>query len=219
MAAPERPQIYHITNVDNLASIVADGYLFCDSCISKHPKPGTTIGMASVKQSRMRQPLESHRSPQLYVGDCVPFNFCPRSVMLHAIHVRHPELAYKGGQEPIVHLQVDVFDTVTWANANERRWALTTSNANARLSEDYADLSMLDRIDWQAVRARQWGGAGVDPALKVGKQAEFLVEEMVPWTLVNQIGCHSESVAALAEWAITGSSHKPRVTITPSWYY
>lgn len=58
--------------------------------------------MSSIKQRRLTLSLNS--DPDLHVGDCVPFYFCPRSVMLFLIHRRNQELAYQGGQEPIVHL-------------------------------------------------------------------------------------------------------------------
>ena len=59
--------------------------------------------------------INSH--PSLCVGDCVPFYFCPRSVMLYVISMRnHAELSYQGGQEPIVHLEADLYDVVAWAN-------------------------------------------------------------------------------------------------------
>ena len=66
--------------------------------------------------------LDSH--PDLYVGNCVPFYFCPRSVMLYVLHMGNlPDLGYRGGQEPIVHLEADLLGTVDWANCNQRRWA------------------------------------------------------------------------------------------------
>jgi hypothetical protein len=72
------------------------------------------IGMNNIKQRRLTElTLDSH--PGLYVGQCAPFYFCPRSVMLYLIHKRNPELAYKGGQEPIVHLEADLRDAVAWA--------------------------------------------------------------------------------------------------------
>ncbi len=49
--------------------------------------------------------------------------------MLYLMHMKNPELAYKGGQEPILHLVADLRQTVNWANENHRRWAFSTSNA------------------------------------------------------------------------------------------
>jgi len=56
--------------------------------------------------------------PDLYVGDYVPFYFCPRSIMLFIIHqANHPELDYRGGQVPIVHLQADLHTSVACYSA------------------------------------------------------------------------------------------------------
>jgi hypothetical protein len=45
--------------------------------------------------------------------------------MLFVIHrANHPELAYRGGQEPIVHLEADLYEVIRWADADGRRWGL-----------------------------------------------------------------------------------------------
>ena len=80
MLVPPQPKIYHIVHLDRLKSIIADNYLWCDAEILKRQLPGTTIGMNNIKQRRLTTHLRSHSD--LCVGDCVPFYFCPRSVML-----------------------------------------------------------------------------------------------------------------------------------------
>ena len=82
---PVNPKIYHIVHLDRLSSILHDGGLFSDRVISQRANAGTIIGMNQIKDRRMHElRLETH--PDLYVGDCVPFYFCPRSVMLFLIH-------------------------------------------------------------------------------------------------------------------------------------
>ena len=155
MAVPASPKIYHIVHVDRLPSIVSDGFLWCDTAVKQLNRPGTTIGMTAIKQRRSKNRL--HSRPDLRVGDCVPFYFCPRSVMLYLIHKRnHPDLTYRGGQRPIVHLESDLRETVTWADRNQQRWAFTLSNAGSRYFEDRCDLEQLDEIDWEAVKAGDW---------------------------------------------------------------
>ncbi|MCU0924201.1 MAG: DUF4433 domain-containing protein, partial [Burkholderiaceae bacterium] len=86
MPVPARPKIYHICHVDRLASIVAEG-LLSDAEVQRLAPPGTVIGMSNIKQRRLTElTLDSH--PGLYVGQCTPFYFCPRSVMLYLIHKR-----------------------------------------------------------------------------------------------------------------------------------
>jgi hypothetical protein len=218
MPTPARPKIYHIVNVDRLASIVRNG-LLCDAAVMAEAKPGTTIGMRSIKQRRLNElQLASH--PGLYVGRCVPFYFCPRSIMLYLIYrANHPELDYKGGQGPIVHLECDLHTVVAWAAQNGRRWAFTLSNAGAYYFEDRASLAQLGEINWDAVAATHWSGSGISPQIKEGKQAEFLVESHFPWHLVERIGVLTTEVAQQVGAAMQGAGHRPVVEIRRDWYY
>ena len=212
MLVPANPKIYHIVHIDRLSSIIANGRLWCDAKINQHSTSGTTIGMDSIKARRLNKTLNSHRG--LHVGDCVPFYFCPRSVMLYVIHqANHPGLGYFGGQVPIVHLEADLRRTVTWANRKKRRWAFTTSNAGSYFFEDYSDLARLHKVDWHAVRANQWQDC------KEGKQAEFLVDHSFPWKLVSRIGLCSPRVYQQAVAALGAADHKPCVEVRKEWYY
>lgn len=52
--------------------------------------------------------------------------------MLYLLHrSNHPELSYRGGQGPIIHLEADLKESVAWAEGNGLRWAFTLSNAGA----------------------------------------------------------------------------------------
>lgn len=219
MAAPKRPKIYHIVHVDRLASIVMDDRLLSDARLAAHPRPGSIIGMSRIKERRLNQlTLSSH--PGLFVGQCVPFYFCPRSIMLYLIHcANHDDLAYRGGQEPIVHLEADLQEAVAWADKQSRRWAFTLSNAGSFYFEDRKDLNDLGDINWDAVGANRWAGNGIPGEVKEGKQAEFLVERSFPWYLIERIGVQSKTIAARVASAISGAAHKPGTVIRPDWYY
>jgi hypothetical protein len=56
-------------------------------------------------------------------------------------------------------------------------------------------------------------------SVKEGKQAEFLIEEGFPWTLVERIGVHSASYVAAVSQAIPPTAHRPRIEIRRDWYY
>lgn len=213
MAMPAQPKIYHIVHLDRLPSIIADGCLWCDAQVLARAPAGTTIGMSSIKQRRLTE-LALTSYPDLHVGDCVPFYFCPRSIMLYLIYQgNHPELDYRGGQEPILHLQADLHDCVAWAKQNQKRWVFTLSNAGARYFEDRCDLSQLHDINWQAVQARDW------QSCKEGKQAEFLLEDSFPWHLVECIGVQTRVVYQQVVNALPTAGHRPPVNIKTDWYY
>lgn len=213
MPIPDQPKIYHIVHVDNLASICGDGCLWSDSVMVRR-QGGTVIGMGSIKQRRLALPVSCH--PQTFVGEYVPFYFCPRSIMLFVIHcANHPELAYRGGQQPIIHLQADLSQVIQWAEANCRRWAFSLSNAGAVYTQFRSELAQLDEINWDAVAARDFRLADV----KEAKQAEFLVQQSFPWHLVERIGVHSQGIAQRVYAAMNGAGHRPSVEIRREWYY
>lgn len=213
MTVPARPKLFHIAHVDRLASIVADQHLWCDREILRRAPPGSAIGMTGIKERRLNE-LRLGSYPDLNVGDCVPFYFCPRSVMLYLIHqANHPDLSYKGGQGPIIHLEADLHAVVEWADEERKRWAFTLSNAGARYFEDRCQLAQLSEIKWDAVEAKDWKHC------KEGKQAEFLVESSFSWSLVERIGVQSHGTYQLVAMALPRSGHRPVVEIRPEWYY
>jgi len=213
MTVPKKPKIYHILHADRLPSVIADGYLWCDRVAIQRGVSGTTIGISDIKNRRLNELcLSSH--PGLCVGDCVPFYFCPRSVMLYVIYTRnHTNLSYTGGQEPIVHLEADLHTVTAWADKVDHKWAFTTSNAGSRYFNDYSNLDDLDKINWTAVDARQWRDC------KEYKQAEFLVEHSFPWMLVERIGVASRTTQTKVQTEIQNANHRPPVNIIPDWYY
>ena len=213
---PNSIKLYHIVHIDKLPLILNSGkagLLICDSDVHKRRLLGTTIGMSKIKERRMTElTLNSHSD--LYVGDCVPFYFCPRSIMLYMFHQNnHPDIAYRGGQEPIVHLVFKMMDVIEWANQKERRWAFTDSNAGSRYFNDYCDLSDINRLNWNAINTNSWSNC------KEEKQAEFLVERSLPWYLVREIGVYSFVYYHKVCDDTASAIHKPPIKIKPEWYY
>ena len=209
---------YRSRDVARLPSIIADGCLWCDAKMAQRSGAGTTIGMDHIKRRR-REELTLTSHPSLHVGDCVPFYFCPRSVMLYLIHKRNPELAYRGGQEPVLHLEADLHQVVNWADAHDQRWAFTTSNAGSYHFDDYANLAQLAKLDWDAIHAKWWSGSKARVDAKYRKQAEFLLERSFPWALITRIGVLSGNTGTRTLRAVQASNHQPPVEVRRDWYY
>jgi len=97
---PEERLIYHITDVENLPGIMAEGGLLCDAVMSE--RDPTIIGDDGIKRRRLTQIRVTSLGNRV-VGEFVPFYFCPRSPMLYRINLggtgRPP-----GCQSSIVHL-------------------------------------------------------------------------------------------------------------------
>lgn len=170
--------------------------------------------MSQIKQRRLQLPVPCH--PGTFVGEYVPFYFCPRSVMLYVLHRgNHPGLGYTQGQTPIVHLEADLQAVVEWADTNNIRWAFSLSNAGARHATFRHSLNDLGQLNWQAIVARDFS----NPDIKEGKQAEFLVHEFFPFCLVERIGVIHQSVQQQVMRALMGSPHQPPVQVLTQWYF
>lgn len=214
MAYPRETKIYHISHASNLSSILEDRALLSDRLMIARGGPSATIGMSAIKQRRLN--LRVHCYDDGFVGDYVPFYFCPRSIMLYVIHRGNsPDLQYRDGQAPIIHFRADLSEVISWAQRERRRWAFSLSNAGAFYADFRKRIEHFDMIDWAAVAATDFRSTEV----KEGKQAEFLIHEMFPWELVEVIGVQSMALVRTVKGLIAGSTHRPPVEFRPDWYY
>jgi hypothetical protein len=209
------PDIYHITHVDNLPSIIEDGGLWSDRERIDRGLEHRNVGLTEIKQSRLTERrVKCH--PETMVGEYVPFYFCPRSIMLYLLYRGNRQgLTYTGGQRPIVHLVADLERTVAWADAKGKRWAFSNRNAGTAYADFFADLDELGKVNWDAVRATNFR----DPLIKDGKQAEFLLYGRFPWTLVDRIGVINAEISERVQGILGADAEKPIVEIKPEWYY
>ena len=215
MVAPAHdPKIYHILHVDRLPSVISSGGLFSDGELNGRTDLGTVIGMGDLKSHRLTRPVDCHTN--LAVGSCVPFYFCSRSVMLYVIRqANHPSLSYRGGQQPIVHLEANMREVTEWADEQRLRWAYSLGNASANYAEFRTGWESISEVNWGAVHGSDFSS----PGLKDAKQAEFLVERMFPWALVRRIGVINGEVARLVYDSYGAVSHRPPIEITRNWYF
>jgi hypothetical protein len=202
---PQDPPIFHITHVDNLPGILHEGGLWCDSQRIARGLGNTNIGHLHIKQRRLARVVTTRAGGTL--GDYVPFNFCPRSVMLYAVSRGHQD--YSGGQASIVHL----VSSVSRATGQGRAWAFTDRHAELAHALHFDDLGYLGEVPWQVMPRSYW----VD--VKEERQAEFLVREFFSWNAVTEIATMNEGAAAHVRVTILQTAHQPPVTIRPEWYY
>ena len=200
--------IYHITHADNVANIAREARLWCDAQRIARGLVSTHIGYSHIKERRMRHPVTVAAGGTL--GNYVPFNFCPRSVMLYVVSQGHED--YREGQQPIVHL-VSSIETI---RATGRPWFFTDRHADLGYANQFDALDKLDEVDWSVMPLRQWGG---DQEVKEKRQAEFLVHDSCPWQVIEAIGVIDQAIAERVEAAIAGAGHKPRVEVHRDWYY
>ena len=218
MTVPANPKIYHIVHVDNVASIVRDGFLWPDSKMVKSAGHAV-IGNTDIKANRLMLPVSCHSWTS--VGDYVPFYLCPRSVMLYVISKKnHQNLAFKDGQDLVVHLEADMRSVVNWATSTKRKWAFSDINAASRAADFFCDLNQLGQLAWATITSNQWSSD------RDHKMAEFLVHEGFPWHLVERIGYLNKSLSAgqnevmhKINQAVGLAAHRPKIEKQNGWYY
>ena len=88
-----------------------------------------------------------------------------------------------------------------WANGERVPWAFTLGNAAESRAEFRSRLVDLREVNWTAVAADRWSGD-----LKGPKQAEFLVHQHPPWSLIETIGVMNERLARRVSEIIGGTA-------------
>jgi hypothetical protein len=215
MTIPARPKIYHITHLRNIEQLASSGYLWSDAKRLELGLDCRVVGMAEIKRRRLEE-IEVKCHPGTTVGQYAPFYFCPRSIMLYLLYRgNHPDVDYTEGQRPIVHLQADLRATIQWADNHGIQWAFSDRNAGAYLAGFFNTWEQLDRLNWDAITATDFR----DMLVKEGKQAEFLMFEAFPWTLVEKVGVIDRRIASQAASALADADYEPPIYVERGWYY
>lgn len=207
MHLPSNTYIFHITDIANIPAILAAGGLHSDADISRAGGPQTQIGYGHIKARRMHE-YRVDCCDNRFVGEFVPFYFCPRSVMLYTVN-RGNAGRPAGCQSTIVHL----VSTVEIGINLGHQWAISDGNAGAAHAAFSRNSSSLNELDWSSIEANSWGGRTHQ------KAAEFLIADFFPWNAIFGIGCHNDEVSAQVSDLLAPHAHKPQVETTPNWYY
>jgi len=173
------------------------------------------VGIAHrhIKERRARKcvPL----NPGGTLADYVPFYFAPRSPMLYAIHTGYVE-GYSEGQGAILHLVTSI-DTIL---TKKLPFVFTDGHAEMAISRFFHDLSDLDQVDWEIMKATYWNDTEQDNDRSRRRQAEFLVRDFFPWKLIEEIGVMNDAVADRVDDLLPSSERRsPAVTVQRKWYY
>jgi hypothetical protein len=209
---PQPIYIYHITHVNNLSSIIADGGLRTCCDLRQAGVNYTDIAHETIQDWRATKEVSC--GPGGVIHDYVPFYFAPRSPMLCAIHNgRVPH--YREGQGPVLHL-VSSVEAVRSATLS---FVFTDGHSRIDFTGFYDDVSYLDQIDWQIMKEKYWRDTIADNDRKRRRQAEFLIHKFFPWSLIELIGVSGSRMKARVESILIEYDHKPLVSVYPDWYY
>lgn len=201
-------RVYHITDVTNLAAIIATTGLLSDARMQG--VPATVIGHGHIKERRLTSAQVTCAEGQAFVGEFVPFYYSPRSVMLYTVNTGAPGRP-AGCQKTIVHLVTDSDALI----ALGREWAISDGNAGAAHTSFYNNVGAFDQLDWPSIEATYWQGK------QHQKCAEFLVKDFVPWSAIKGVGCYDEEVAEEVRRVVEAGAdpHRPLIAVKREWYY
>lgn len=206
--------IYHITHINNLPSIIQAGGLWCDDEVAKGRVEATGIAHQHIKDRRANRivPL----APGGNLCDYVPFYFAPRSPMLYAIHTGRVE-GYQGGQNDIIHLEASIENIAE----SDLPYVFTDGHAEMQISKFYDNLNDLDKIDWDVMQAIYWRDTIEDMDRRRRRQAEFLVHSFLPLEQIVQIGVRLQTTTVQVQDIIEQAEppHHLTVIVQPQWYY
>jgi len=199
-------KVSHITHIDNLSSILKQSCLWSDSKRIELGLVNQNIGYSHIKQRRLLRPVNVAAGGT--IGQYVPFNFCPRSVMLFVIHKGHAD--FQDGQERVLHLISDT-DTIRLSN---QHCFFTDIHADLDYAEQIDEFGRITELDIQRIiNEKYWQD------FKEEKQAEFLAFESVQWATIQQIGVKTQAIADEVKTSLRNAKHKPEVIVRPGWYY
>jgi hypothetical protein len=150
------------------------------------------------------------------VHNYVPFYFGYLSPMM--LQLKTGRVAgYSGGQEPLIYL-VTSAQTIEGAGIP---FVFSDGHGIAAYTHWYDDLNQLGQVDWGMVNQRYWKDTDDDMDRQRRKQAEFLVHEFCPWSLIKEIAVLNQSAKMWVENILSNfdaEMNKP-VAIRPGWYY
>lgn len=202
---PATTAIYHITDVSNLPGILQREGLQSDRAMAGEVH--TRIGYDHIKLRRLSETRIACCGDR-FVGEFVPFYYCPRSPMLFVLNQGRTGRPV-GCQQTVIHLVSTVADAI----GLKRDWAISDGNAGAAYPSFYNELRALEQLDWDAIGARSWQGRTNQ------KSAEFLVADFFPFTAIRTIGCYNSTVANEVAGMLAESRHRPTVLAHRDWYY
>ena len=100
-------------------------------------------------------------------------------------------------------------------------FVFTNGHGVSKLTDWFTDLGDLDEVDWGIVYERYWRDTLNDMNREWRKQAEFLIQEICPWSLIQKIVVIDEARKTGVEQILAGFSDdlKRVVTVKRDWYY
>lgn len=214
MPIPLPTPIYRIVYVENLVAILQWGGMYAANHVPANGLLYRTIHNVDIQQERRVRRIPC--GPGGVIHDYVPFYFGYRSPMLLQLKTNRVP-GYTEGQQPLIYL-VSTAQQVAAANCG---FVFSNGHGIAAFTAWFDDLGRLDAVDWDMVYQRYWADTLEDMDRQRRKQAEFLVHQFCPWSLITEIGVVDNLAKLHVETLLDGFAvplQRP-VNIQAAWYY
>lgn len=211
---PNPTPIFRFTHVDNLNTIMQRGGLHAPNHVPADGLPYRFCHDPEVQGARAVVPIPV--GPGDAIHDYVPFYFGYLSPMMLKLKTGQVP-GYNEGQEPLIYL----VSSAQAVKAAGLKFVFSDGHGLALYTEWFDDLNRLDEVDWTVVYQRYWRDDVNDMDRQRKKQAEFLVHQCCPWSLIQEIVVVDATMQQRVE-AIQSTFTTARrrvVTVKREWYY
>jgi hypothetical protein len=203
-------RIHHLTHIDNLAGIIAEG-LHADASAQWDFRPEIDISSADTREAR-RGAIVTRAGQGATVADYVPFFLSPNAAIWEGIRARTPDprISAPARRMPAAEF-VMLVSTVKQVADPLPDGSIVVSDGDAadprtRFTSTREEANLL---------LRRLHGHDESGALQ---RAEFLVHDAVPFELFGLIGVANDRVRAAVRAILDSSGHSPRLAVHPPWF-
>lgn len=180
--------LYHMTHIDNLASIVDNGLLSHNEA-HRQGLIESDISDPKVQNIRARTVDPFYKRA---LHEYVPLYFTPTNPMLYRNQERQEDIVILGLDPQLLY---------------ETNVIFTNGNAAATRTNFYKDIQMLSKLPWDSIRARSW--IDIEDGKRI-KCAEILVYPKIEPNWIQRVFCYSHKhretiIAAKQETSIIGN--------------
>jgi len=202
--------VYHVTHVDNLPGILAEGGLLSHAALRQKGTDYVDISDSHIQAKRARKVIWCWE-PCPTVDQFVPLAFRPCPLMLRQVALG-ADISYAGGVTPIVHL-VFIAEDVHCAGID---YAISDRHPLSDLAQWAYNLEgMRNLLDWQLIQGPL---LDKDDPRHSYQMAEFLVRDQVPWQLVREVAVMTDAVRSQVMEALKNAPQTLPITVRPEWY-
>lgn len=207
--SPEHAFIFRITHIRNVRWILQHG-LHCRNGEVLDPN-FVTIGASEIINRRDGHAVLG--GPGGNLADYIPFYFTPFSPMAYKVRTGHGVAAVRPREIVIL------VASLHRLQAADVGFVFTDSHALLATALFFTSLDQLHRVDWEALRNRDFSYDVNDPGKTERYQAEALVHRYLPVNLLEAVVCHGSPQKALVDgWAGDSGISVPVVT-RPGLYF